>query len=134
MQMRANSVLKPLVLVLLLDLCSLIILPLPLGLLLQDPCTNNYLYHKCDTVQGQSGSAMWQMMLMPDLRIGPYIRAVHNLEWASTNSTGVSTVYINSGVAITPEHYSTIMKWIAPSFVGNVSAVSFQVASFPYVS
>lgn len=47
----------------------------------QTPCTDSYLYHKCDTASGQSGSPLWMLALTTARKMGPYIRAVHNIEW-----------------------------------------------------
>ena len=81
-------------------------------------CSSPYLYHYCDTMAGQSGSAMWVWARTGNGgRMGPLITAVHNVEWseASTNGSG-SVVYVNSAVAITPSHYSTLLSWISPSW------------------
>eukprot|EP00198_Chlamydomonas_reinhardtii_P007190 XP_001696526.1 predicted protein [Chlamydomonas reinhardtii] len=82
----------------------------------QEPCTDGYLYHKCDTASGQSGSPMWMMAMTSQRKMGPYVRAVHNIEWVQEMPNGQSVSYINSAVSITPDHYRSILAWIAPSF------------------
>ncbi|GAX74501.1 hypothetical protein CEUSTIGMA_g1950.t1 [Chlamydomonas eustigma] len=86
-------------------------------------CTNSYLYHYCSTTDGDSGSAMWLTGTDPDGNTGPFIRAVHNLEWDGTNSNGQEVPVVNSAVYITPDHYATIMSWISSSF-SNGSGVN----------
>ena len=69
-------------------------------------CSDPYLYHTCPTIEGQSGSAMW------DQTTGiPLVRAVHNLQWQNNDG---SAIY-NSAVSITPSHYQSIKSWIGPS-------------------
>ncbi|KAG2435584.1 hypothetical protein HYH02_011877 [Chlamydomonas schloesseri] len=82
----------------------------------QEPCTDGYLYHKCDTASGQSGSPMWMMAMTSQRKMGPYVRAVHNIEWVQEMPNGKSVSYINSAVSVTPDHYRSILAWIAPSF------------------
>lgn len=52
-----------------------------------------------------------------------YIRAVHNIEWDNDTAAAVigkgPVAVINSAVAITPIHYTTILSWISRSFEGN---------------
>ncbi|KXZ45775.1 hypothetical protein GPECTOR_50g568 [Gonium pectorale] len=82
----------------------------------QDPCTDGYLYHKCDTASGQSGSPMYMMAMTNARKMGPFVRAVHNIEWVQEQPNGQSLSYINSAVSITPEHYRSVLAWIAASF------------------
>ena len=71
-------------------------------------CTDPYLYHKCPTIDGQSGSAMWED---PAPGSAPLIRAVHNLQWEGSDGAAI----YNSAVAITPSHYQAIISWIGSS-------------------
>lgn len=92
----------------------------------QEQCDANYLYHRCSAVPGQSGSPMWWWAIndqagpMSSLRIAPFVRAVHNLEWTRLEATGY-VPYTNSGVALTPAHYAAIRAWITSSFGPEVS-------------
>ncbi|GLI70233.1 hypothetical protein VaNZ11_015017 [Volvox africanus] len=86
---------------------------------LQEPCTDGYLYHKCDTASGQSGSPMYMMAMTAGRKMGPYIRGVHNIEWVQELANGSTFSYINSAVSITPDHYRSILAWIGMSFTTN---------------
>lgn len=179
----------------------------------QSPCTDAYLYHKCDTASGQSGSPMWMLAMTPAKKMGPYIRAVHNIEWCvvaacrtardarvdlwqrplkcgasllrrrapdenslcicccccslslslsavcpyaswpgsmlgaylllsssplplspawprrvQSASSGGSESYINSAVSITPDHYRTVLAWVAPSWANATFAAAARSA------
>ncbi|KAG2502132.1 hypothetical protein HYH03_000621 [Edaphochlamys debaryana] len=98
---------------------------------MQDPCTDGYLYHKCDTASGQSGSPMWMSAMTAARKMGPFIRAVHNIEWVQELPGGGSQSYINSAVSITPDHYRTILAWIAPSFDADLDTNSPMVPTLP---
>ncbi|PNH06129.1 hypothetical protein TSOC_007540 [Tetrabaena socialis] len=84
-----------------------------------EPCTDPYLYHKCDTAAGQSGSPLWMMAMTAARKMGPFVRAVHNIEWVQELPGGRTMSYINSAVSMTPEHYRSVLAWIAPSFEGS---------------
>ena len=65
---------------------------------------------------------MWWYAHTPDKRIGPYIRAVHNIEWVINSPSGTASVYINSAVYLTPDHYDAVMSWIKTSFPVRLQA------------
>lgn len=71
------------------------------------PCGR--LLRRCDTASGQSGSPMWMMAMTSQRKMGPYVRAVHNIEWVQEMPNGQSVSYINSAVSITPDHYRSIL-------------------------
>lgn len=87
-------------------------------------CTNPYLYHECPTVDGQSGSAMWD----PASGSPPKIKAVHNLQWQSSNG---ATIY-NSAVAVTPLHYQAIISWIGSSAKQQIGHRDISTTNNPH--
>ncbi|GFR43291.1 hypothetical protein Agub_g4356 [Astrephomene gubernaculifera] len=97
----------------------------------QDPCTDGYLYHKCDTASGQSGSPMYMMAMTAAHKMGPFVRAVHNIEWVQELPNGSTVSYINSAVSITPDHYRSILAWIAPSFNTTSSSTDLSTPMGP---
>lgn len=78
-------------------------------------CSEPYLYHRCDTAAGQSGSPMWVVEVTSSGgQLGPYIQGVHNVEWLTAPTpTSPSAPHINSAVHLTTQHLSTIQQWIA---------------------
>jgi V8-like Glu-specific endopeptidase len=64
-------------------------------------CESDYLYHKCSSEDGESGSPLWTEDY--------YIRGVHNVQW---NDPITGNYVYNSGIAITSKHFESIIYWL----------------------